>query len=268
MAQKDIILSSSSARGEASMAELTAGADLQERSRSFYVWVAGLCVFYAFGGFSTTYFMPMMGGTLREVTPAVHIHGILFFGWTLIFLLQSTLAARGEVARHRAVGMAGISIATAMVIFGLIVNFQFAAARLEDGAVDAARAYSLMFGGTISMLGFGTLFALAIVNLRQPEVHKRLMLFATCMILTAAVSRLWRPVFGGDAAAVPILLVFATIDIILVAGLAHDWRRLGRIHGATIAGVAAVLTAQLMRVTVPGTELWQSAAPVLLRLLG
>ena len=164
--------------------------------------------------------------------------------------------------------MAGISIATAMVIFGLIVNFQFAAARLEDGTVDLGRTYSLMFGGTVSMLGFGTLVALAIVNLRQPEVHKRLMLFATCMILTAAVSRLWRPVFGGDPTAVPTLLVFATIDVILVASLVHDWRRLGRIHGATIAGVVAVLTAQLMRVTVPGTELWQSTAPVLLRLLG
>jgi hypothetical protein len=228
--------------------------------------MAGLCVFYAFGGFSTTYFIPMTSGTLRDVTPAVHIHGILFFSWTLMFLLQSSLVASGKVARHRALGMVGISVATAMVIFGLIVNMQFTAARLEAG-VSLERTYGLAFGGTMSMIGFGTLFAFAIANVKRPDVHKRLMLFATCMILTAAVSRLWSPLFD-DLASVPVLLSYVTIDVIIVACVLHDRRSLGRIHGATIIGGAAVVAAQIFRMTVPGTELWQNTAPLMLRLLG
>lgn len=248
------------------MAELTAHAQLADRSRSFFQWMAGLCVLYAFGGFTPTYFMPIGAGTLREVSPAVHVHGFLFFTWTLVFLLQASLVAKGRVALHRSIGMVGISLATAMVIFGLIVNLQFSAAALAgERPIDEARAYALFFGGNMSMLGFGTLFALAIAYLKRPDVHKRLMVFATCMILTAAVSRMWGPLFPDG---VPTLLTYATIDVILVACLIHDWRTLGRIHTATIGGGGALLLAQLLRSTAGETDLWRETATVLVRLTG
>ena len=92
------------------MAELTAGtlSGAQTRSR-FFVWMAGFCVFVAFGGFTPTYFAPIATGTLREVSLAVHIHGFLFFGWTLLFLLQTTLINRDNKVLHRSLGMMGIS---------------------------------------------------------------------------------------------------------------------------------------------------------------
>ena len=52
--------------GRDRMAELTADVRAQERSGSFFAWMAALCVFYAFAGFSTTYFIPMAEGTLRH----------------------------------------------------------------------------------------------------------------------------------------------------------------------------------------------------------
>ena len=248
------------------MAELTANVRVGERSGSFFFWMAALCVFYAFGGFSTTYFVPMAEGTLRHVTPAVHIHGILFFGWTLAFLLQSRLVGQGQVALHRSMGMAGISLATAMVVMGLIVNWRAFAGAMEEGA-PSERAYMLVFSGTQSMVLFGTLFGLAIANIKRSDVHKRLMLFATTMILGAAVSRLWRPLFDGDPGSVPTLLVFATTDVILIAALVYDWRTLGRVHGATVIGGALLVGSQIFRLTVPSTEAWQSLAPMLASLV-
>ena len=249
------------------MAELTANVRVVERSGSFFMWMAALCVFYAFGGFSTTYFIPMAEGTLREVTPAVHIHGILFFGWTVTFLLQAILVDQGKVALHRSIGMAGLSLATAMVIMGLIVNWRAFAGAMEAGA-PSQRSYTLLFGGTQAMVLFATLFGLAIANIRRSDVHKRLMLFATTMILAAAVARLWRPVFGGEPGDVPMLVTSATVDVILVAALLYDWRTLGGVHAATMVGGVVLVGSQITRMTVPSTEAWQSLAPMLVSLVG
>ena len=65
----------------------------------------------------------------------------------------------------------------------------------------------------------------------------------------------------------PTLLVFATIDVILVAALVHDWRTLGRVHGATIVGGALLVGSQILRLTVPSTEAWQNLAPMLVSLV-
>ena len=249
------------------MAELTADVRAQELSSSFFAWMAALCVFYAFAGFSSTYFIPMAEGSLRHVTPAVHIHGILFFGWTLVFLLQTKLVSQGNIALHRSIGMAGISLATAMVIMGLIVNWRAFAGALDAGE-PSERAFRLLYGGTQAMILFAALFGAAIANIRRSDVHKRLMLFATTMILTAAVGRLWRPLFDGGPGSVPSLLVFATIDVILVAAVLYDWRTLGHVHRATIVGGAVLIGSQIARVTLPLTDTWQTFAPTLVRLVG
>jgi hypothetical protein len=49
-------------------------------------------------------------GTFRA-NPIVHIHGLAFFAWTLFFVYQTWLAASGRLARHRAVGLIGVSFA-------------------------------------------------------------------------------------------------------------------------------------------------------------
>ena len=43
---------------------------------------------------------------------------LLFFAWSLYFAFQSWLAASGKIARHRAIGVIGVSLATAMTTGG------------------------------------------------------------------------------------------------------------------------------------------------------
>ena len=87
----------------------------------FYFNMALACAVVAFLGFAPTYFLPLARRSF-SATPVIHVHGVLFFAWTLFFVFQSWLAASGRVIRHRSVGMIGISLVTAMTIFGFLVG--------------------------------------------------------------------------------------------------------------------------------------------------
>lgn len=51
---------------------------LRAEGRYFYVWMAAGFVLVAFGGFSLTYWVPMVVGTFHAA-PIIHIHGMLMF---------------------------------------------------------------------------------------------------------------------------------------------------------------------------------------------
>src|SRR5712664_319945 len=86
-------------------------------ARYFYFYMALACIAVAFLGFAPTYWLPLASGSFSS-TPVVHFHGLLFFAWTLYFAFQTWLAASGRTARHRMLGMIGVSLATMMTIFG------------------------------------------------------------------------------------------------------------------------------------------------------
>ena len=238
------------------MAELTAESSTVRSTvrGSFFVWMSCVLALLAFAGFTPTYFLPMADDSLRQLRGAVHLHGMLFFGWTLLLIAQTLLVANGSIARHRAMGLAGISLATAMVIFGLMVNLLFNAGQLAD---NPAGAYQGAFNGQSSMVLFGMLFGFAIANIRKPEVHKRLMIMATIAIMGAAITRLYSPLFG-TAQEVPQILSKGTQDLLILAVLIYDWRLLGRPHKATLIAGGAIIGVQILRVTVTDTAAWQA----------
>src|SRR4051794_1090678 len=85
---------------------------------TFYVWMAALFVLIAFSGFAETYWLQLPAGTFTG-SPLLHLHGLLYSAWTIFFLVQTILAATGRMQHHRAWGVAGISLATAMVFVGM-----------------------------------------------------------------------------------------------------------------------------------------------------
>lgn len=93
---------------------------VRPEGKFFYFYLSIACVAVAFLGFAPTYFLPMAAYTFKA-SPVFHIHGMLFFSWTLYLVYQSWLVASGKVAKHRTVGLIGVSLATAMTIFGFLV---------------------------------------------------------------------------------------------------------------------------------------------------
>ncbi len=144
-------------------------------ARQFYFHMAMACTAVAFLGFAPTYWVRLASGTF-SANPVIHVHGLLFFAWSLFFSFQTWLAASGRVARHRTLGMIGVSLATAMTIMGFL-----AAVNSMKRAAALGMTYEGVSFAIVPLSGiafFAVVFVLAVANVRNGEVHKRLMLLA------------------------------------------------------------------------------------------
>jgi hypothetical protein len=243
---------------------------------TFYVWMAGLFVLIAFSGFAETYWMQLPAGTFVG-TPLLHLHGLLFSAWTLFFFSQTWLAATGRMGHHRAWGVAGVSLATAMVFVGMATGIAGMNARIAAGDGAAARAFAVV-PLTAAPL-FAVLVAWAVVTVKRPETHKRLMMLATISILQAPLARFFflaatgggpglRPGLGPTPPVVisvaPAIIVF----LLILAAVIYDWRKRGAPHQVYLVGGAAIVFIDLIRVPVSTSPQWQAVATSLGRFAG
>jgi hypothetical protein len=238
------------------------------RARYFYFYMALACIAVAFLGFAPTYWVPMASGRLTAM-PVVHFHGLLFFAWTLYFAFQTWLAASGQITRHRAIGMIGVSLATAMTIFGFLVAVNMMKRAAAVGMTDEGIAFSIV--PLSGMLFFAVVFTLAIANVRRPEIHKRLMLLAGISLLDAAVAR-WFLTFLAPPGPpgpppVPVTIAPALVAyLLLVAAIVFDWRTRGRPHPVYVYGGIALVAVKLLNWPISTTPLWHSFAGGILAL--
>jgi hypothetical protein len=98
------------------------------------------CASVAFIGFAPTYWLPVASQKLK-VNPVLHVHGAVFFAWSLYFVFQTWLASSGRIARHRSVGLIGVSLATAMTIFGTLASIN----AMKEAAAIGMRGEGIAF---------------------------------------------------------------------------------------------------------------------------
>jgi hypothetical protein len=234
----------------------------------FYVWVAAVCALVAFGGFAPTYWLQLPAGTFIG-PPLLHLHGALFSAWILLLVSQTILAANGRLDHHRAWGLVGLSLATAMVVIGLAAAINTLTTALAAGYGDSARAFLILPVSAITL--FAGFFAAAIANIQRPEVHKRLMLLATISLLQAAIGRVFfvlatgggpglRPGLGQPPPLIIGLVPSLILELMIVAGMVYDWRTRGRPHPVWLIGAAVMTAVILLRGPLSGTPAWLSFA--------
>ncbi len=114
-------------------------------------------------------------------------HGGAFSTWVLFFIFQSTLVRTHNVKWHRFFGWFGAGLATAMVVLGVmtaIVMTRFDSHTLHEPGGDA-----FLIVPFYDVAAFATLFTLAVLWRKKPELHRRLIFVATCGLLAAAFGR-------------------------------------------------------------------------------
>jgi uncharacterized membrane protein YozB (DUF420 family) len=133
----------------------------------------------------------------------------------------------------------------------------------RDG--DAARAFSIVPLTSIAL--FGILVAVAVANVKRPDVHKRVMLVASISILQVAVDRIYYLLVIGEKPGVPFGFtptppVVASVpgalitDLLIVGAMAYDWRARGRPHPAYLIAGAVLLFVQVIRVPLGYSPQW------------
>jgi hypothetical protein len=237
-------------------------------TRYFYFYMALSCMAVAVLGFAPTYWLPVARGSFPSM-PVIHFHGLLFFAWTLYFVFQTWLAASGQVARHRTLGLIGVSLATAMTIFGFLAAVNAMKRSAAVGLTDEGIAFAIV--PLSGILFFAVVVTLAVAATRRPEIHKRLMLLASISVLDAAVAR-WFLTFLAPPGPpgpppVPVTIPPAFVAyLLLVAAIVYDWRTRGRPHPVYVYGGIALVAVKLLNWPISTTAAWHSFAGGILAL--
>jgi hypothetical protein len=243
----------------------------------FYLGLSLVFAAIAFVGFAPTYVLPVVAGR-AEIPAAVHVHGLFFFAWTVLLVVQARLA-RSTPATHRALGLVGISLATAMFFMGIALVVRGLILGIEAGNGENTRALAIVpvFGITT----FAVFFALAVANVRRPEVHKRLIVLATVSLLSAPFARMLRLLFAANAMERPefntfvgdigfalnaIIVPALLADSLLIGALVYDWRTRGRPHKVYVLGGLCILGAQALRPLIARTDAWHAVTDFLVAL--
>jgi hypothetical protein len=223
-----------------------------------------ICVVISVGGFFPSFWMQLPSGSFTG-SSLVIVHGLLFTAWTMLLLSQAILVERGQLRRHRAWGMAGISLASMLLLLGIATATSSIEARLAAGFGVRARSFAIVpLSNIVLFFGF---FAGAVANIPRSDWHKRLMLVATSAALTAAVARFIFLIvdgraFGASAAKSPpgtvvgALRPSAVVAILMVGAMLYDRRQRGAFHPAWFWGIGIYVTVSLVRIPIAESPQW------------
>jgi hypothetical protein len=226
------------------------------RDRLFYSGMAIAAAVVVFAGFAPTYFLKAAFGR-PPLPPLLHVHGLIFTSWIVLFVVQTRLIAGRRTPLHRRLGVVGGCLAAAMLVVGTMAAI--ASARRGFTPPGGPPPLVFMIVPLFDLVVFGALVAAALYWRRQSQWHKRLMLLATIQLLTPAIARLPGLLAFGPPA------FFGLTDLFVVACFVYDRVTSGRIHPAFKWGGVFLLAMQPVRLIVGGTGLWLTFAEWLTR---
>jgi len=216
-------------------------------SRSFYLamslWMAAIVVV----GFWPTYYGPLLSGTF-ELKPIVEIHAVVFSGWIVLFVAQTLLVYTGRLKWHRKVGWFAVAYAAVMVAVVLTAL----AMRFSDhmAAGDIREAHRSLIISSVDLLLFGGFLTAAIAYRKKAQIHKRLIIVATVVLMGPAVGRM------TFLSAFPLIL-FVLYSSPILFGMAFDFVIRRRVHAVYIVGLVLHLVS-MVRLPLQDSEAWFS----------
>lgn len=178
------------------------------------------CIILGFGGRALT--------RREENAPELAIllpHILCIAGWYLLFVVQALLIGRGCQALHRRFGYA--SVVLALCLWGTGIAVTRANFRLQGDA-------SLVFFNLLNLTQFTFLYTWAVLRVRDPALHKRLMLFGSLAMMPPALVRM------VQAVGLPEVMTVGLIVGWWIPSVIHDRATLGRVHRGTWIGLATI----------------------------
>jgi hypothetical protein len=200
-------------------------------------------------GFAPTYYA---AGMVRANLPApiIHVHAIAFTLWLLTLIVQTGLVSVKKVQIHRKLGLWGFGLATVMVILGLMAGTN---SLRRDFAPPGSGLDPKVFyiSPVTGMLLFAMFVGWAYAARRRPVEHKRLILFATLILLDAAIGRFPQTITPMG----PITMCFILIGL-MVPILAYDLATFRKINRVTMISFMVIVVWLFVRIPLGMTSPW------------
>lgn len=200
-------------------------------------------------GYFKTYYFSTFFNVKPIANALVHAHGLVMSLWVVYFTAQIALVRSKNIKLHMKMGMAGILLATIVVVVGLATAYD--AQLVRASAPPGANPHGFFLYPVSDMVLFIVFFAGAIYYRKRPAEHKSLMLLTAINFLPAALFRvapvpdqytvLWA--FGVPALLAIICLIWFTVKR----------RNLNKVFAA---GVLLVIVAVPLRMIISESEIW------------
>lgn len=209
-----------------------------------------------FVGFAPSYYLKGVFGA-PPISTFLHLHGILFTGWILLFLAQTSLVAAGRTDVHRRLGLVGALLAVVMSVIGVVAAVRAARRGFTPPGGPPPLVFLAVPFGDIAL--FASLVGTALYLRRRSQTHKRLMLLGAIALLTPALARI--PFIGAGGP----LAFFGATDLFVVVCLLYDRISHGRVHPAFLWGGLCFIASQPLRLAIGGTGAWRAFAEWVIR---
>jgi len=221
--------------------------------RRFFTSMAAVIAVATFVGFAPSYYLVSVFGG-RPLSTLLHVHGVVFTAWIVLYVAQTALVSAGRPDIHRLLGPVGLVLAIVMVPLGIaaaIISKQLLAAHHLP-----SQGPPLVFplGAVVT---FAMLVGAAMALRKRAAWHKRLMLLGTLAILTTPLARITRFAHLGLTPAIGGMVL---TDVLLAALIAYDVKTQGRLHPATVWGGGFFLATQALRLLLNASPAWQAFA--------
>jgi hypothetical protein len=227
--------------------------------RYFYFFMSLLVAAVVIYGFSHT-----VNQNLIHATPPrpwlLWVHGALFSGWVAFFIMQSGLVRSRNMPIHRRLGWFGAGLAVAMTVVGIATAIVMRRFDMRFEPADVAGPAAFLIVPFWDITCFTVFFWLAVKWRKKPELHRRLMLIATCALTAAAWGRMPNQTFA-------FVWFYSGVDALILLGVLRDLIVMKRVHRVYWYALPALVVGQVfvMRTLLSGAPWWARIANAILR---
>ncbi len=215
------------------------GRDAVLRDRGFFLVLALGVAATTAAGFA----LQFVAGRSSLASPWwVHVHGITFMGWLVIYVAQNLLVYRNDIALHRRLGRFAAGYVGWMVLVGLSVN-TLAAINHRIPPFFETNVFLVM--DWLTVLVFAGLTWAGVRMRHRTDWHRRLMLCGAILIMTPGAGRLLPlPLLGTWI----IWSIWLIMLVYVGVAVTYDLVTRGKVHPAYFWGFGAItLATALMR---------------------
>jgi hypothetical protein len=163
------------------------------------------------------------------------IHGACFSAWVLFFIFQSVLVRTRNVRVHKLTGWFGAALAALMVPLG--VTTAVVMGRFDVHVLHQQDEVSFFLVPLFDMVCFSATVIPAILLRRKPELHRRFILVATCILTSAAFGRFPTNFF-------PPAYFYSGVDALILLGALRDLVVMRRVHKIYLYTLPLLFAAQ------------------------